>query len=83
MLRTITRKVGNFRIRNFVLAWHAGDIGTGAANPLPLDDSRPVTSLRQMPSQEFAANSAAKDENVHPLCLRHALSPYLYLLASF
>jgi hypothetical protein len=29
-----------------------------------------------MPSYEFAANSAAKNENFKPLWLRHAFSPY-------
>jgi hypothetical protein len=82
MLGSVTRKVGHFRIRNLILTWHAGDVGTGAANPTPLDNGRPVPGLRQVPSQKLAAYSTAKDENVHPLCLRHEFSPYLNLLAS-
>jgi hypothetical protein len=36
-------------------------------------DGGPAPGLRQVPSYEFAANSAAKDENFKPLWLRHSI----------
>ena len=70
---TVTRKMRNFRIRNLILARHASDVGTGATYPASLHDGGPAPGLRQVPSYEFAANSAAKDENFKPLWLRHSI----------
>ena len=60
----VTRNVRDLRTRNLVLAWHAGDVGTGAANPPPLHDDGLVPGLRQVPGQKLAASSAAKDQCV-------------------
>src|SRR5262249_57090066 len=56
------------------------DVGAGAADPLPLDDGRPSPRPRHMPSQLLAALSAAKDQDMEPLCFRHELPPYATLI---
>jgi hypothetical protein len=61
------RKVRDFRARNLILAWHAGDVGTGAANPMSLHDGSAPSRLRHVPSDKFAARPAAKDENFQVL----------------
>jgi hypothetical protein len=71
VLSTMTRKMRNFRVRNLILARHASDVGTGAADPPSLDNRSLTPRLRQVPSYQFAANSAAQDENFKPLWLRH------------
>jgi hypothetical protein len=73
VLNAVTRKMRNFRVRNLILAGHASDVGTGATNPASLHDGGPAPGLRQVPSHEFAANSAAKDENFKPLRLHHSI----------
>src|SRR5262252_10763909 len=60
---------------NLVLARQTGDVGAGAADPLPLDDSRPSPRLRHMSSQLLATLSAAEDQDFEPFWLRHELPP--------
>jgi len=52
------------RAGNFVLAGHAGDIGTGAADPSALHNGGSPSSFRQMPGYEFATGSTAEDEGI-------------------
>jgi len=48
---------------DLILAGHAVDIGTGAADPSSLHDSGPSTRSRHVPRQELAACAAAKDQD--------------------
>src|SRR5262249_44506121 len=75
VLSAVTRKMYHFRVRDLILAGHASDVGTGATNPASLHHGGPVPRLCQVPSYEFAANPAAKDNNFKPFWLRHAFSP--------
>ena len=70
-IRAVTRKVRDLRARNLILARHASDVGTGSTDPPSLDNRSLTPRLRQVPSYQFAANSAAQDENFKPLWLRH------------
>jgi hypothetical protein len=54
-------EMGDPRARYLILAWHAGDVGTGTPDPSALHDGSPPSGLRHMPSHEFAAGSTAKD----------------------
>jgi hypothetical protein len=63
-LAAVTRKVCDLGAGDHVLAWHAGDIGTGAAHPTPLDNGGPSSQSRHVPSEKLAARAAAKDESV-------------------
>ena len=63
VLPAVARRVRDFCTRNFIFAWHASDIGTGAANPPPLHDGRPVPRLRHVPGYKFAANTTPKNEH--------------------
>jgi hypothetical protein len=71
----VTRELRDLRTRNLILARHAGDVGTGATNPLSLHDGSPSSRLRHMPTQKLAARPAAEDENFKLLKFWHALSP--------
>src|SRR5262249_37389414 len=59
------------RARNLVLAWHAGDVGTGTTNPPSFHDGGLVPGLREVPGQKFSAGSAAKDDDFEPFGFRH------------
>jgi hypothetical protein len=71
MLRTVSRDMCYFRAGDLVLGGHAGDVGTGAANPTPLHDGGSSSRLRHVPGDKLAARTAAKDENLELLSLRH------------
>src|SRR6516225_939881 len=75
VLHAVARRMRDFRARNFVLAWHASDIGTGAADPPPLHDRGLVSRLRHVPRNKLATGPTPENENVKTLRLRHALSP--------
>ena len=49
-LRAVPRQVRDLGAANFILAGQAGDVGTGAADPPPLDDRGPSPRLRHVPS---------------------------------
>jgi hypothetical protein len=68
-------EMGDPRARYLILAWHAGDVGTGTPDPSALHDGSPPSGLRHMPSHEFAAGSTAKDEDFKPFLLRHGFLP--------
>ena len=70
--RGVTDQVRDLRAPDLVLAGHAGDVGTGAPDPPALHDGGPPAGSRQVPRQELASRSAAKDQCVKPLWLRHA-----------
>src|SRR6516225_5777110 len=71
----VTRQMRDPRAPNLVLAGEAGDIATGAPDPLPLDHGRPSPRSRQMPSHLLAALATAKDQDFDPFRLRHELPP--------
>src|SRR5271154_4425809 len=60
---------------NHVLTGQAGDIGTGAPDPLALDHGGPSSRSRHVPSQQLTAGSAAENQNVILFGLRHGLPP--------
>ena len=68
-LRGVTGPMGDPCARDLILGGHAGDVRARAADPPPLDDGRPPPGLRQMPGDQLAARTAAKDEYVISLCL--------------
>ena len=63
------------RAPDLVLAGHAGDVGTGAANPAALDNGGSLPRLRHMPGQQLAALTAAEDQDVELFRLRHDAPP--------
>src|SRR5215469_3868528 len=63
IVAALTRKVCDFRARNLILAWHASDVGTGAANPASLHHGSPPSRLGHVPSDKLAARPTTKDEN--------------------
>jgi hypothetical protein len=48
-LRTVMDKMGDPRTRYLIFAWHAGDVGTGAAYPPVLYDGGSPSGLRHGP----------------------------------
>jgi hypothetical protein len=71
----------DFRARDLILAWHAGDVRTCPADPLPLNDGSALTRSRQMPSRQLATSPTAKDQDIETFrLLRHASSPSADLL---
>jgi hypothetical protein len=63
--------MGDPRARDLVLAWHAGDVGTGAADPFAFHDGSSPSGACHLPGDELAASSAAEDEDVVPIGLGH------------
>ena len=61
-----------WRSDNLVLGGQAGDVGTGAPDPSPLDDRRLSPGPRQLPGQELAPLSTAEDQDFIPFRLKHA-----------
>jgi hypothetical protein len=76
-LSGVVRQMRHLGAPNLVLAGHAGDIGTGAADPAALDDGSPPPRLRHVPCQQLAALAAAQDQDFNLFC-RHELSPSLF-----
>src|SRR5271155_6107524 len=74
-LECVTRQMRDPSAPNLILAGQAGDVGTGAADPPALDDGSPPPRLRQMPSEQFPAKSAAKDQSFNRFRLRHRHLP--------
>ena len=74
-LRAVTHVMRDLRTPNLVLGGQAGDVGTGAPDPSPLDDRRLSPGPRQLPGQELARLSTAKDQDLIPFRLRHARVP--------
>jgi hypothetical protein len=77
ILHAVPRDVRCSRARDLVLAGHAGDVWTGAANPASLHNGSPSSRLCHVPSDKLAARPAAKDENLKLLRLRHVLFPHV------
>ena len=50
-LRSVAHQMRDLRAPDLVLAGHAGDVGTGAADPPALHDGSPSARSRQMPGQ--------------------------------
>src|SRR5262249_7461618 len=71
IFRRVAYEMGDPRARNLVLARHAGDVGTGAADPLAFHDDSPLSSSCHLPGDELAASSAAEDDDVVPFGLGH------------
>src|SRR5262245_56843865 len=71
VFRGVAHEMGDPRARDLVLAWPAGDVGTGAANPFAFYDSRSPTGFCHVPSDKLAASSAAENQNVILLRLGH------------
>jgi hypothetical protein len=74
-LRCMTRQICDLGAANFILARHAGDVGTRPADPLPLDDGRALPRSGEMPRDQLAASPAAKHESIETFRLGHAPSP--------
>jgi hypothetical protein len=70
-LRAMLREMRDPGAPNLGLAGHAGDVRTGPADPAALDKGSPPPRLRQMPSDQLASLSAAKDQYVKLFDLRH------------
>jgi hypothetical protein len=58
------RQVRDAGAPELVLAWHAGDRGTGPADPTSLHYGNSMSAAREMPCQLLAALAAAKDHRV-------------------
>jgi hypothetical protein len=69
--RALARQMRDPRAPNLVLRGQAGDVGAGAADPATLDHGSPPSRLRHVPSQQLAALSASKDEDLKLVRLRH------------
>src|SRR5262252_529433 len=78
-LRCALRQMRDPRTPNLVLAWQAGDVGTGAPDPPALDDGRPSPRSRHMPSHLLAALATAKDQDFKLFWFRHEFPPYVTL----
>src|SRR5215813_10151776 len=63
ILPAVARQVRDFGVRDLILARHAGDVRTGAANPASLHDGRLSSGLRHVPSHKLPGCTAAKNEN--------------------
>ena len=63
-LTRVMRQMRDLRTPDLILAGHAGDVGTGPANPAALDDSRTPPGLRHVPGQQLAALAAAENQNI-------------------
>ena len=59
-LRRVTRQMRHLGTANFILARHAGDVRTRAADPPPFYDGSALTRSRHMPSDQLAAGAAAR-----------------------
>ena len=70
-LRAVLREVRHPRTPDLGLAGHAGDVGTGAADPAALHESGPPPCVRQMPSDQLASLSAPEDQYIKLFDLRH------------
>ena len=70
-LRGVTRDMRDPRAPDLVFTRHAGDVGTGAADPFSLDAGSPAARSRQFPGEQFAALSTPKNEIVVSFGLRH------------
>jgi hypothetical protein len=64
--RTVPRQMRDPGAANLILAGQAGDIGTGAPDPPPLDDRSPSPRLCHVPSYELATSPTAKDQDIIP-----------------
>src|SRR5882672_2580259 len=71
-LRGVLRHMRDVRAPDLVLAGHAVDVGTGAADPLALHDGSPSPRSRQMPGEQLAARATAEDERFEPFRMSHA-----------
>ena len=76
----VTHQMRDPRAPNLVLAGEAGDIATGAPDPLPIDHGRPSPRSRHMRSHLLAALATAKDQDFDPFRLRHELPPSATLM---
>src|SRR5215469_381132 len=81
VFRGVTHEMGDPRARDLVLARHAGDVGTGAADPFAFDGGSPPSGCCHLPGDELAASSAAEDENVVPFGLGHGFLHSMLLFA--
>ena len=70
-LPAVLREVRHPGTPNLGLAGHAGDVGTGAADPAALHKGGPPPRLRQMPSDQLASLSAPEDQYIKLFDLRH------------
>src|SRR5881396_3052528 len=70
-LRGVPRHVRDARAPDLVLAGHAVDVRTGAADPLALHDGSPSPRSRQMPGEQLAARATAEDERFESFRVRH------------
>src|SRR2546425_3951428 len=71
-LRGVLRHIRDVRAPDLVLAGHAVDVGTGAADPLALHDGSPPPRSRQMPREQLAARATAEDERFESFRVSHA-----------
>src|SRR5262245_7474987 len=69
--RGVAHEMGDPCARDLVLAWHAGDVGTGTADPFAFNDGSSPSGSCHLPGNELAASSAAEDEDVVPIGLGH------------
>ncbi len=60
---------------DLVLARHAGDVGTGAADPFALHHGGSAPGLRHMPGDQLATRSTAENQNFILLRLGHGFLP--------
>src|SRR6476619_6148854 len=63
-LTRVVRQMRDFCAPDLILARHAGDVGTGPADPASLDDSRAPPSLSHVPGQQLTPLAAAKNQSV-------------------
>jgi hypothetical protein len=63
------------RAPDLVLARHAGDVWTRAADPAAFDDGSAPPRLRHVPGKRFAALAAAGDQEFDMFRFTHGPSP--------
>jgi len=72
-LRAVMRQMRDLRAPNLILRRHAGDVGTGTANPSALHDGSPSPRMRHLPGQELATRSTPENQDFKSFRLRHEL----------
>ena len=70
-LRRVPGQPGDACAPDFVLAGHAGDVGTGTSDVSPLDEDHPLPGSRQVPRKEISARTTAKKQGIKMFRLSH------------
>jgi hypothetical protein len=72
---SVLRKIGNPRTPYFVLGGQARDGRAGAAHPSTLYDADFLAGTSKIPGEQFAALTAAKDEDIKTIGIGQMRNP--------